>query len=305
MPPFLKQSLKTFAEAAANIRDNKETSLIAIFTISVAITILGLFLLVYFNLNNVLRGWSEKLQLVVYLKDDIQESGLKKVEGMIRDEGKIWKWEYLSKDDALRAFREKLKDKSAILEGLDGNPLPASFNIYFKEDYRNYEEIKLLAEKFSAAQGVEDVDYGGGWILRFEAAIFFLKIFITAVGGLLALGLITIISNTVRLSVYSRHDEIEIKKLVGATRWFIQAPFLVEGIIQGMAGVFFSLGFLLIFYGYFLVRLATGSQLLMGVNVVFLPPKVVLLLVLLGALVGGTGSLLSLRKLMRFDKPMQ
>lgn len=304
MPSFLKRSLKAFIEAAANIRDNKETSLIAIFTISVAITILGLFLLVYFNLDNILRGWSEKLQLVVYLKDEIPESGLKNVEAMIRGEKKIWRWDYLSKDDAMASFKERLKDKSAILEGLDANPLPASFNIYFKEDYRNYEEIKLLAEKFSAAAGVEDVDYGGGWILRFEAAIFFLKIFITAVGGLLMIGIVTIISNTIRLSVYSRSDEIEIKKLVGATRWFIQAPFLIEGIIQGISGVLLSLVFLLLFYGYFLLRLASGSQLFMGVNVVFFPGKLIVLLVLLGAVMGGTGSFLSLRKLMRFDRPM-
>lgn len=304
MPFFLKRSLKAFTEAAANIRDNKETSLIAIFTISVAITILGLFLLVYFNLDNLLRGWSEKLQLVVYLQDGIQESGLKNVENMIREEKRIWRWDYLSKDGAMAAFKARLKDKSAILEGLDSNPLPASFNIYFKEDYRNYEEIKLLAEKFSAAPGVEDVDYGGGWILRFEAAIFFLKIFITAVGGLLVIGIITIISNTIRLSVYSRSDEIEIKKLVGATRWFIQAPFLIEGTIQGISGVLLSLVFLLLFYGYFLLRLASGSQLFMGVSVVFFPGKLIVLLILLGAVMGGTGSFLSLRKLMRFDRPM-
>lgn len=291
-------------EAADNIQANKETSLIAILTIAVAISILGIFLLIHFNLNNILLHWSEKLQLVVYLKNDIKEIESKNIEEMIRREDKIWKWNFLSKDDALRIFKNRLKDKSGILEGLATNPLPTSFNIFFKEDYRSYEKIKLLARKFQNASGVEDVDYGGEWIARFETVIFFLKVFITAVGGLLGIGLITIISNTIRFSIYSRADEIEIKKLVGATRWFIQAPFLVEGIIQGVIGVLLAMALLFLFYGYFVLKLTAGSQVLMGVTAVFIPGPAIVMIILLSGLIGGIGSFLSLRKLMRFDSSM-
>ncbi len=302
MPSFLKPFLRVFIDAADNIRSNKETSFIAVLTIAVAISIVGIFLLIYFNLNNILLNWSEKLQLVVYLRNDIKESEFKNIEGRIRKEGRIWKWDYLSKEDALRIFKKRLKGKSGILQGLETNPLPASFNVYFKEDYRNYEEIKLLAQEFNSTPGVEDVDYGGEWIARFEAAVFFLKVFIVAVGGLLGIGLITIIYNTIRISVYSRSDEIEIKKLVGATKWFIQAPFLLEGIIQGIFGVFLALGLLSLFYGYFVIQLASSSPFLMGFKTVFIPDHVVIIMILLGGLVGGIGSFLSLGKLMRFDR---
>lgn len=299
---FAKRSLRALFEAVTNIKENKETSLITLFTIAVSCSILGLFLLVYFNLNNILRHWSENLQVVVYLKNDAGKDNLDEIKGLIQQEAKIWKWDYLSKDDALRVFKQRLKEKSGILEGLAENPLPASFNIYFKEDFRNYDEIRLLAEKFSGMEGVEDVDYGGEWIARFEAAIFFLKVFIAAVGGLLGLGLLTIISNTIRMSVFSRYTEIEIKKLVGATRWFIEAPFLVEGIIQCLLGVLLALGFLLIFYAYFLYHLAASSQVLMGLTVVFIPGKVIFFMLLAGALMGGLGSYWALRKLIRFDQ---
>ncbi len=302
MAPYLKGYLKAFIEAADSIKSNKETSLITLFTIAVAVSILGLFLLVYFNFSHLLRNWSEQLQVIVYLEDDIQKEDLKNIEVIIQSEERIWRWDYLSKKDALRTFQKQLKGKSNILEGLDSNPLPASFNIYFKEDFRNHEEIQQLAEEFSEIPGVEGVDYGGEWIARFEAAVLFLRIFITAVGGLLGMGLIAIISNTIRLSVYSRADEIEIKKLVGATRWFIQAPFLIEGVAQGIFGVLLALGLLFLFYLYFLIRLAANTQILMGISAIFIPTKILFLLLLMGGLIGGVGSFLSLGKLMRFDK---
>lgn len=298
----IKSFLKALLETASNLKQNKENSVITIFTIAVAVSILGLFLLIYFNLNNILHSWSEKLQLVVYLEDNIPQNHIANIEEMMRNEPGIGSWDFFSKDDALVAFRKRLKDKSNILDGLDANPLPASFNVFFKEDYRNYEEIKSLANKLNSMDGIEDVDYGGGWIARFEAAILFFRIFILAVGGLLGMGLIAIISNTIRLSVYSRSDEIEIKKLVGASRWFIQAPFLVEGVIQGLAGVFLALGLLLLFYTYVLLALASSSQILMGLSVEFIPYDVIFLMIFSGGMVGGIGSWLSLGKLMRFDQ---
>jgi len=302
MVSFAKRSLRAVYEAITNIKENKETSLITLFTIAVSCAILGLFLLVYFNLDNVLRHWSENLQLVVYLKNDVQKDALAEIQGVIEKESRIWKWDYLSKEDALRVFKERLKEKSGILEGLAENPLPASFNIYFKENFRNHEQIRLLAGQFSGMEGVEDVDYGGEWISRFEAAILFLKIFIAAVGGLLGIGLLTIISNTIRMSVISRQDEIEIKKLVGATRWFIEAPFLAEGIIQCVLGVLLALGLLLLFYAYFIYQVASSSQVLMGVAAVFIPGKVILFMLLWGAVMGGVGSYWALRALIRFDQ---
>jgi cell division transport system permease protein len=88
---------------------------------------------------------------------------------------------------------------------------------------------------------VESIEYGEKWIARFENFMIFLRVFLLAVGGCLGLGLIFIVANTIKLSVYSRQDEIELMLMVGATHSYIKTPFLLEGLTQGFSGALISL----------------------------------------------------------------
>ena len=119
------------------------------------------------------------------------------------------------------------------------NPLPASYRIRFKVSDDRSLHISEFAEKIRGKPGVESVEYGEKWIGRFEKFMIICRVFLLGVGALLSLGLTLIISNTIRLSIYSRQDEIELMLLIGATPRFVKIPFLLEGVLQGLSGSFF------------------------------------------------------------------
>jgi len=161
-------------------------------------TLFGIFFLIYINLQKVATGLRGKVGMEVYLKENISNAQLDSIKKNISSYSEIKKFSYMSKEDALSNFRNKLKDKKTILDGLDFNPLPSSFFIELKEDFRGLESVESVARRLLAMEGVEEVEYGREWIDRFETLIMFLKLGMTAVGGVLAVGLLFIISNTIK-----------------------------------------------------------------------------------------------------------
>ena len=143
------------------------------------------------------------------------------------------------------------------------------------------------------------IQYGEEWVRRFNTFLTFMRLVGALVGGFLLVAVIFIVSNTIRLTIYARRDELEVMSLVGATRMFIKMPFLVEGILQGLAGGLLSLLLLVSVYLLFLHNAAnflSFNPATSGLS--FLPIEFMLGLVLAGALLGFLGSLTSLRRFM-------
>jgi cell division transport system permease protein len=171
---------------------------------------------------------------------------------------------YRSKDEALRILEEKMPDRKELLRGLPRNPLPASFEIRLKGEYRNSEGVQGLVKKLQGMPGVEDLQYGSEWLERFSAFMVLLKILGWTLGGLLLLATIFVISNTIRLNIFARREEIEIMRSVGATGMFIRAPFYIEGILQGLLGAVLALAMLFGFFQLFLSRVYEPLRSLLG-----------------------------------------
>jgi cell division transport system permease protein len=225
-----------FRTTLSNILNNKQTFLLSVATIAIAITILGLFLLLFFNLNGLLSSWNRQVQLIVYLDDDITASQKDILEGIIFKNQQVESTIEVSRETAWAEFQSNISDNLKPLLSLEFNPLPASYKVGFRSTDNRLSNIHELSIILKTQQGVESIEYGQEWISRLEKFLIFSKIFLFAIGGLLSLGLILIISNTIRLSIYSRQDEIELMLLIGATPRFVKIPFLLEGMIQGLAG---------------------------------------------------------------------
>ena len=225
----------------SNILNNKQTFLLSVGTIIISIFILGLFSLIFLNLNEFLSKLNRQVQLIVYLKDDIKISQRKALVDIIEKYPNVDSYIEISRDMAWAEFQSIMSDKLKPLIDLDFNPLPASYKIKFKEVDNRWVYIRELSEILVIKNGVESIDYGEEWILRFEKIMVFTKLFLFVMGGLLCLGLTLIISNTIRLSIYSRQDEIELMLLIGATPRFVKIPFLLEGMIQGLIGSILAL----------------------------------------------------------------
>jgi len=230
-----------FRTTLSNILKNKQTFFLSVATITISIFILGLFLMLFSNLNGFLSKLDDQVQLIVYLNDSITSSESAVLEDIISESPFVKSTTKVSKKIAWEEFQSNISENLKPLLDIKFNPLPASYKIQFHEADSRLDHIRELSERLKAKKGIESVEYGQEWIAKFEKFMLFSRLFLFAMGGLLCFGLILIISNTIRLSIYSRKDEIELMLLIGATPSFVKVPFLLEGMLQGLTGSILSL----------------------------------------------------------------
>ncbi len=282
------------AEAFRGLRANSLVNLLALGTITMIMLIVGFFLLVFLNLQASVQIMGERLEVSVYLKDGLTEHEKDFLLSRLKAEPGIRKAAYLSREQALEVFKKELKGQEALLEGLEQNPLPDSYEVSVDRTYAVSGRLEALARKFSGYPGVEDVSYG-----RHGAEVLGGLLSLIAYGGsaiavLLGVSVVFIISNSVRLALYSRGQEIELMQWIGATRGFILGPFLIEGMLLSMLGSALSIGILAGLY----YALPHEAVLFLShtAGLDFLSPPVVASLIAGGGLLGFAGGMVSVGK---------
>jgi cell division transport system permease protein len=290
-----------FRSAFRGIRENLFVTILSVVTITVSLLTLSVFLLLYLNLRASAARWGGHVQVVAYLKGSVSAEEVNHFSEMISRLPGVSAVKYVSMQDALVRFRHDLGGQSGILDGLTYNPLPASFEIQLREGGSNPEQVREVAERVAELSSVEDVQYGEEWLAQYATFLKVLQVAAGVIGAFLLLGSVLIVSNTIRLAVYARREELEILSLVGASSGFVRTPFLIEGVAQGFLGAVLAVSILYAGYHHLLSRIE-GSLLLSagGFEPVFLPVPALLALLGIGAAVGLFGSALSVR---RFGEP--
>ncbi|ACM21002.1 cell division ABC transporter, membrane protein FtsX, putative [Geotalea daltonii FRC-32] len=286
-----------FSRAVANLRQNILVSALTVGTISLSLLIIALFLLVYVNLEKVAETWSEKVQLTAFFEKELTAEELSAFKDRIASLGGTEKIVYVSKNEAMKRFRDRLKGQETFLEGVVPDVLPAAIEISLNKASRNSEAVDSYASRLKNIPGITEVQYGEEWVRRFNTFLNFMRLIGALVGGFLVLAGLFIVSNTIKLTIYARKDELEVLGLVGATRFFIKAPFLIEGIIQGAAGGLVALVTLAACYFGFLHN--AGNFLSFNVTTAglsFLPLSHLIAIFAGGVFVGFIGSLTSLKR---------
>ena len=268
---------------------------------TVAFLVTGIFLLLTLNLSIVVSRWAEDFQVVVFLHDGNTPDKLTLLRKRLDKELAVREVTYVSKSQALADFRKQLRDQESLLEDLKDNPLPASFQLRIHKKYQTADALRQLAASLKRVEGVEDVLYGQEWIERLTGIIQVMKILGIVIGGVLGVTSLFIVANTIRLAVYARAEEIEIMRLVGATRAYIQLPLILEGTLQGGAGAALALGILYALYRATLWQLGTSAPTIFSEPEMgqFLEAGYQMIMVGVGALLGGVGSLVAVRRFLR------
>lgn len=268
---------------------------------TVAFLVTGIFLLLTLNLSIVVSRWAEDFQVVVFLHDGNTPDKLTLLRKRLDKELAVREVTYVSKSQALADFRKQLRDQESLLEDLKDNPLPASFQLRIHKKYQTADALRQLAASLKRVEGVEDVLYGQEWIERLTGIIQVMKILGIVIGGVLGVTSLFIVANTIRLAVYARAEEIEIMRLVGATRAYIQLPLILEGTLQGGAGAALALGLLYALYRATLWQLGTSAPTIFSEPEMgqFLEAGYQMIMVGVGALLGGVGSLVAVRRFLR------
>ena len=286
-----------FCQAVRSIMVTPVVSVVTVITIALALFLFATFVLFMQNVGEFLSSSQSEHTLNLYLRDSAVRED---IDGLLRDLKalpQVEDVEYHDKAAALEGFREALGDQSDVLEGLEGqNPLPASLEVRFRKDDSYQGLIETVAGRFSQRAAVEHVQYSAGVISQLGMLIGALKVGGTAAILVMVVLISSIISNTIKLALFSRNDELQIMKLVGATGAFIRTPCLIEGSLQGLAGAI--LGIIALYFGYLgLARTLARSDVLRVVfpQLHFLSPIGFLLVAAVGILVGVFGSYFAVR----------
>ncbi|WP_455244483.1 permease-like cell division protein FtsX [Petrachloros mirabilis] len=287
-------------EAWANIWTNRMTTAVAILTTAFTLACVGIFLLLYVNLRAA-AGWlQDDIKIVVYLNDNAADTAVTDVEKQLRNDRAVSALQFISKEKAMGEFKEQFPEDAHLLEGLGQNPLPASFVVNLGPPYQSPEAIQRWADRVGRLSGVAKVDYNQDWIDALSTIIRSIELVAIGIGLILSAAAVTIIANTIRLTLFARRNEIVILRLIGATRTFIRIPYLLEGAALGGIGSAFSLAMLKGLYELFRQQMqATGRLSGLEDLVIFFPLSICLVLVAVGIGLGCAGSFVSLR---RFDE---
>lgn len=281
-------------DALKSIKRNRTISVAAMITVLITFFVFGTFTLLALNFNKAIEDVASKVQIQVYLKDDIRLVDQNEINIKLQEETGVKEVKYESKDEAFLNLKESLGENAGMLEGYDltNNPLPSSF-IVTLEDANYSDAVAKSVEGMSGVEGVNNQQDIIQTITKFVKVVQVVGIalFVVFVGVSIFL-----IMNTIKLTVYSRRREVGIMKFVGATDWFIRWPFVIEGIIIGAIGSLVAI--MLLYFAYNgIFNWLVSSMILVNL----IPPQFILTTLLAmflggGIVVGSIGSIAALRK---------
>jgi cell division transport system permease protein len=280
-------------EALTSLWRSRLINALSIGTIAVSLFVLGAFLTVASSLNEVVDRWTQKVSVTFFLADGLEPHIRESLVNRLQDDPAVESIEGVSREQALDRFRTLFRDLRTLPDDLGENPFPASLEVALRAGRQSPDEVRRLVRDFEKAPGVQEVQYDLLWIERLSTAARLVRGVGALLGGILVLAGVFTISNVIRLTVYARQDELDIMRLVGATRGYVKGPFVVEGMLQGGLGGLVSVALLWIAFRVLATDAMAASE-LMGRAVVFMPRHLSLLLVAGGMVVGIAGSLLSL-----------
>ncbi|ACD22614.1 MULTISPECIES: permease-like cell division protein FtsX [Clostridium] len=281
-------------DAFTSLKRNRTISFASILTVLITFFVLGIFILLAGNVNQAISSVQDKVDLEVFLKDDIKLIDQREIELKLRELEGVKDVVYKSKEEAYKKVQDTTSENEGLLQGytLEHNPFPASFTVKL-ESPEYAENISQALDGFTGVEKIDNQKKVVDGIVKLVKGI-------NIVGGALFIVLVGVsiflIMNTTKLTVYSRRREVGIMKFVGATDWFIRWPFIIEGMVIGVLGS--TLSCIVLFFAYKGVFSWIASMMMF---VTLVPPIYILKVVLLefiigGILVGGIASASALRK---------
>lgn len=285
-----------WGETFRSLFRNRFMAIASVLTVTLSMFILGVFLSAVLNINHMASYLENQVEMTVYLKDGLTTDQVMGIGKYLKAQPGMKEIKFTNKDQAMKDFRERMGDQQGLLDAINGNPLPASYQMSFQTP----EQLKTAAEVVDKYQGVETVQYGKDIIEQLYKVAQVIRLSGIVLIIFLAGAELFIISNTIRLTVFARRREIQIMKYVGASNGFIRWPFLFEGMVIGFLGSGFAS--LILWEGYKTVLSEMAAAGLVFIPMIPLWPFMgytTLIILAAGIVIGVMGSAISLRKYMK------
>ncbi|PWC15401.1 permease-like cell division protein FtsX [Brenneria corticis] len=215
-------------------------TLLTVMVIAISLALPSICYLVWKNVSQAAAQWYPTPQLTVYLDKSLDDNAAQAVITRLQSEEGVEKVNYLSRNDAMGEFRN-WSGFGGALDMLEENPLPAVAIITPRMNFQSADTLTTLRERVAATQGVDEVRMDDSWFARLVALTSLVGQISATIGVLMVIAVFLVIGNSVRLSIFSRRETINVMKLIGATDGFILRPFLNGGAVMGFGGAVLSL----------------------------------------------------------------
>ena len=288
---------RSIRDAAKSVIRNFSLSFASIMCTTITLLLVSVAIICAVNINNATKSIEDELSIVVYLNKDIAEENIENIKADIESQKNVEEVVFKSKTEWKDEMSEYDDTFSTVLNYLDENPLSDSFIVKVV----NVDKLSDTAEYIKSINGVDVVKYGEGMVDEVITAFDVVKKVVAVV--VIALILVTafLISNTIKLTIFSRRSAIEIMRLVGASNLTIKIPFIIEGFIIGVIGSIIPI--CVTIYGYVVLYSLLNGHVFSNMIVLLKPYNFVFyvsgILLILGAIVGMIGSLLAVRKYLK------
>ena len=283
-----------FREAMLTFRRTPLLSGLSVASIGFSLFTIGLFGLVAINFREALQTLAERVEVVAFVLRGTPTETISTASTDIAAFPEVLDVKYVNEDQALARARDELVEFQEAFRDLEINPLPASFEIRLKPDFRDAEHARQVAERLRGFPFVEDVRYGRDWVERLDRLRNMAGVVGLVIGLAFAAVAVVIIGVTIRITVLQRAKEIAIMRLVGATNSYIRGPFLIEGALKGVLGG--GLAILMCWITFVIFQKSAATA---GSPLVFFSAPELTLAVVFGTLIGLGGSVLSVGRHLR------
>ena len=288
---YLKRALQ-------DLRNHGFLNAITIITTGLSILIASGFLLFFINASDVVDSWKKGMRIMAYLKPGVSEQAIDEVRQKLESTPNIKSSEFIPKDAALALLKKQMRRQSSLFDNLRENPLPDAFEIRLSPTFTDADNIEAVAKKIESLSSVEEVEYGQRWLSQFTNVVDLFKLAGYTLISLFGVAALFIIANTIRLILYSRREEIDVMRLVGATDHFIKIPFYIQGIIQGVLGGIG--GLCVLFIAFVFISSNFDQGITAGLSRIrFLPPFLSIGVIFCSMFIGWIGCFLSLKQFLK------
>ena len=298
------EQVKAFRILKNSIRDsfksvfrNFSLSIASVLCTTITLILVAIAIVVTVNVNYVTKSMEKELTIVVYANRDITDEQINNIESSIKKIDVVDNVEFKSKEEWKLEMKQYSETLEVTLDNLDTNPLLDSFVVKVKD----VKDLSPTTREIRKIDGVQSADYGEGMVEEIISAFNIIKT--ATIGMVIALVVVTafLISNTIKLTIFSRRSEIDIMRLVGSSNTSIRLPFVFEGFLLGVVGSFIPM--IITVYGYFILYEKIGSSATFSIVELVKPFPFVfytsIILLVIGALVGMFGSARAVRKYLK------
>jgi cell division transport system permease protein len=231
------------SEVMVGLWRNVTMTVAMIITLGVSLTMLGASALMFLQVNAMKDAYYDKIEVSIFLTGEVTDAQRASLDSQLKGDPLVKSFYYESKEQAYEKFKRLFADAPDLVSAVKPDGLPESFRVQLK----NPEKFQAVSDKYAGSQGVEEIIDQQKLLSRLFGIVGSVQTLALIAASIISVAALLLVGNTIQVAAYSKRREVAVMKLVGASNWFIQAPFVLEAVVAGLIGAL--LGFAALFAG--------------------------------------------------------